>query len=177
MGFDCVQERYRGGNTSSSRLYFLALSHIFSSGSWGKEWSTKLPWERWNLAGKLFRGQLSIQTGGLKCNWVSSWSTLFVTRLDNQREQVSSQWKGLWDTFTDSTKAPKVTQRNSVKANARGCKFVNQINFINSAGQAGGLHSTVGQELNTNAWSHVAAQTTGTSPQVQTGAHFASHMK
>lgn len=74
-------------------------------------------------------------------------------------------------------KGLKVTRWNSVKTNAKGYKFNNRINHTNRAGQAGDLHVTVGLKLNINDWSRVAVKTTSTSPQVQTGIYFASHVK
>jgi len=102
---------------------------------------------------------------------------MFITKLDDQTEQVSSLWKGLWETFTNLRKGLKVSRWNSVNTNAKGYKFDNGIIHTNTAGQAADLHITVGKKLNINGWLCFAAKMTSTSPEVKTGIHFASCIK
>lgn len=74
-------------------------------------------------------------------------------------------------------KGLKVTRWNSVKINTKGYKFNNRIRHTNTAGQAEDLRTTMGQKLNINDWSYVAAKMTSTSPEPQTGIRFARCVK
>lgn len=79
--------------------------------------------------------------------------------------------------LTNLRKALKVTRWNPVKTNGNGYKFPSRINHANTAGQAAELRIMMGQKLNKNNCLPVAAKTTSTSPEVQTGIHPASCVK